>query len=86
MEILGKAARAFLGIPMPRRGNIGTAMLSERFLLEQKARVQQPPKMRETFAVRHVFWRKSDYEREKAADSLKYTGATLFVFLDAGAG
>jgi len=31
-------------------GNIGTAMLFEPYLPEQIGRVQQPPKMRETFA------------------------------------
>ena len=35
MEILGKAARVFLGIPVERSDNTGTAMLFERFLLEQ---------------------------------------------------
>jgi len=30
-------------------GNIGTAMLFEPYLPEQIGRVQQPPKMRETF-------------------------------------
>jgi len=53
MELLGKAARVFLGIPRSLpigRDNLGTAMLSEPYLLEQIGRVQQPPKIRETFA------------------------------------
>jgi hypothetical protein len=54
MSILGKAARAFSGMlvePRLRRGdNTGTAMLFELYLQEQIQRVQQPPKMQETFA------------------------------------
>jgi len=50
MELLGKAARVFLGIPVERSDNTGTAKLFEHFLLEQKVRVLQPPKIRETFA------------------------------------
>ena len=33
-------------MPVERSDNTGTAMLFEAFLLEQKGRVQQPPKMR----------------------------------------
>ena len=54
MSILGKAARVFSGMPVESRqrrdDNTGTAKVSEHFLLEQKVRVLQPPKMRETFA------------------------------------
>jgi hypothetical protein len=71
MELLGKAARVFSGIPIPRRGNIGTAMLFERHLLEQMPRVQQPPKIRETFAGPKG---KSDLERENCQ---KYQAAKL---------
>ena len=47
-------------------GNLGTARMFERFLLEQKARVPQPPKMRKTFAGPLVnTWGKIDPEREK---------------------
>jgi hypothetical protein len=56
---------------MPRRGNIGTAMLFERHLLEQMPRVQQPPKIRETFAGPKG---KSDLERENCQ---KYQAAKL---------
>jgi hypothetical protein len=35
----------FSGIPMERSDNIGTAKLFEWFLLEQKPRVLQPPKI-----------------------------------------
>ena len=48
--ILGDAACAFSGMPVERSDNTGTAMLFEPFLLEQKGRVQQPPKMRKTVA------------------------------------
>jgi len=51
MEHLGKAARAFSGTPVERSDNTGAARMFEHFLLEQKVRVPQPPKMRETFAV-----------------------------------
>ena len=34
-------------------GNLGMAMLSERFLLEQKARVQQPPKCERPLALKN---------------------------------
>ena len=64
MELLGKAARVFSGIPMPRptgRGNIGTAKLSaER---EREARNVLPPKIRETFAGPEGV--KATIEREK---------------------
>jgi len=52
MGILGKARSSIFGNPEAVRkdGNLGTAMLYEEHLLEQMRRVQQPPKMRETFA------------------------------------
>jgi len=40
-----------LGTPVERSDKTGAAMLFEQHLLEQMLRVQQPPKMRETFAV-----------------------------------
>ena len=50
MEILGKAARAFLGMPVERSDKTGTPRMFEGHLLEQMPRVPQAPKMRETFA------------------------------------
>ena len=51
MELLGKAARVFLGMPVERSDKTGTAMLSEQYLLEQILRVRAArPKIRETFA------------------------------------
>ncbi|MCU0651642.1 MAG: hypothetical protein MUC39_01715 [Candidatus Omnitrophica bacterium] len=53
MLILGKACSSIFGnSDAPRmRGNIGTAMLFEDILrIAQNGRVQQPPKIRETFA------------------------------------
>jgi len=51
MELLGNAARAFLGTPVERSEKTGAAMLFEQHLLEQMLRVQQPPKMGENVAV-----------------------------------
>ncbi len=46
-----QSSLSIFGYPEASReaGNLGTAMLSERLLQRQKARVQQPPKMRKTF-------------------------------------
>jgi hypothetical protein len=43
---------SIFGNPEARRAISDTAMLFEEHLLEQMRRVQQPPKIRETFAVK----------------------------------
>jgi hypothetical protein len=41
------------GIPVERSDNTGMAVLSELFLLEQKQRVQQPPKYERSLALKN---------------------------------
>jgi len=55
MEILANGAFSIEGIPVERNDKTGMAMLLEWFLLEQKPRVQQPPKCEEHWRARR--WR-----------------------------
>jgi hypothetical protein len=71
MELLGKAARVFSGIPVEPKGRQhgdGKTCLSAE--AEAEARVVLPPKMRETFADPSASEGKSDSEREKRIGSL----------------